>query len=96
MILMYFNQINRCMPHPFNNTYIYVIRQVLQHLSGYIIYSLSLYATFVLFYGVAQAQVNIERSRPSQTEGARLDLEGGLTLIRGNINLTQTTLGGRS
>ena len=40
----------------------------------------------------AVAQVNVERSRPQSEEGFKANLDGGLNLIRGNVNLTQVNL----
>jgi hypothetical protein len=41
------------------------------------------------------AQVNIETARPSDTDGARMSLDMGMNLIRGNVNLSQINLGTR-
>ena len=42
------------------------------------------------------AQVNMERDRPKNDEGFSLNLDGSLTLIRGNVNLSQVGLSMRS
>ena len=41
----------------------------------------------------AQAQVNVEQSRGQAHEGFNLSVDGSLTLIRGNVSLSQTGLG---
>ena len=41
----------------------------------------------------AEAQVNVEQSRGQAHEGFNLSLDGSLTLIRGNVSLSQTGLG---
>ena len=40
----------------------------------------------------AHAQVNVEQSRPQAKEGVSTSLDGSMTMIRGNVSLTQTGL----
>ncbi len=44
----------------------------------------------LLFGSLAHAQVNVEQSRGQVHEGFNLSLDGSMTLIRGNVSLSQT------
>ena len=54
-------------------------------------------ALLILTYQIdqASAQVNVEQSRLETKEGLSGSIDGGLTLIRGNVSLSQLGLGAR-